>query len=157
MATNRSSGRPAAFSKTPTWLKAHFEIGEDLGILDFQRGVKVSGARFLYYVGAGARLERAVYNFMLDEHRREGYTELLTPYMVTNESMYATGQFPKFVDDAYEVGKNQSMTMIPTAEVALVNWRRDEVLDESELPYISLPCRRHFVRKPGLPGKIRVV
>ncbi|AVI93688.1 serine--tRNA ligase [Oenococcus oeni] len=146
-------GRPAAFSKTPTWLKAHFEIGEDLGILDFQRGAKVSGARFLYYVGAGARLERAVYNFMLDEHRREGYTELLTPYMVTNESMYATGQFPKFVDDAYEVGKNQSMTMIPTAEVALVNWRRDEVLDESELPLYITALSPAFRQEAGAAGK----
>ncbi|MDN6900340.1 serine--tRNA ligase [Oenococcus sicerae] len=147
------NGRPAAFSKTASWLKAHYEVGEDLGILDFERGAKVSGARFLYYVGAGARLERAVYNFMLDEHRREGYTELLTPYMVTNESMYATGQFPKFIDDAYEVGKDQSMTMIPTAEVALVNWRRDEILDESELPLYITALSPAFRQEAGAAGK----
>lgn len=147
------NGRPAAFSKTASWLKAHYEVGEDLGILDFERGAKVSGARFLYYVGAGARLERAVYNFMLDEHRREGYTELLTPYMVTNESMYATGQFPKFIDDAYEVGKDQSMTMIPTAEVALVNWRRDEILDESELPLCITALSPAFRQEAGAAGK----
>ncbi|MFT8470149.1 MAG: serine--tRNA ligase [Oenococcus sp.] len=147
------SGRPAAFSKTPDWLKPHYDIGEDLGILDFERGAKVSGARFLYYVGAGARLERAIYNFMLDEHRREGYTELLTPYMVTNESMYATGQFPKFVDDAYEVGKDQAMTMIPTAEVALVNWRRDEIMDESELPLYITALSPAFRQEAGAAGK----
>lgn len=146
-------GRPAAFSKTPDWMQSHDQLGEKLGILDFQRGAKVSGARFLYYVGAGARLERAVYNFMLDEHRREGYTELLTPYMVTNESMYATGQFPKFIDDAYEVGKDQSMTLIPTAEVSLVNWRRDEVIDQSELPLYVTALSPAFRQEAGAAGK----
>ncbi len=71
--------------------KAHFEIGEDLGILDFERAAKVSGARFVYYIGAGARLERAVYNFFLDEHYKEGYTEMITPYLVNDDSMYGTG------------------------------------------------------------------
>ena len=85
--------------------------------MDFERGAKVSGARFVYYVGQGARLERAVYNFMLDEHQKEGYKEMITPYLVKNEAMYGTGQYPKFMDDAYRVGTNDDMTLIPTAEV----------------------------------------
>lgn len=146
-------GRPKAFEKAPEWLKPHYEIGEELGILDFERGAKVSGARFLYYVGAGARLERAVYNFMLDEHQKEGYIEILPPYLVTYESMYATGQYPKFEEDAYAVGKNNEMTLIPTAEVPLVNWRRDEVIPTEELPLSVTALSPAFRQEAGAAGK----
>ncbi|MDR2661272.1 MAG: serine--tRNA ligase [Lactobacillaceae bacterium] len=147
------NGRPQAFQEKPEWLKAHYEIGEDLGILDFERGAKVSGARFLYYVGAGARLERAVYNFMLDEHQKEGYTEILTPYLVTHESMYATGQYPKFEDDAYQTKGEPSLSLIPTAEVALVNWRRDEVIPEEQLPLKVTALSPAFRQEAGAAGK----
>ena len=89
----RKVGTPRTFDFEP---KAHWEIGEKLDILDFERGAKVAGSRFLYYKGWGARLERALYNFMLDEHAADGYTEIIPPYVVNDESMYGTGQFPKF-------------------------------------------------------------
>ncbi|MDR0899917.1 MAG: serine--tRNA ligase [Lactobacillaceae bacterium] len=144
--------RPHAFEKKPEWLKAHYEIGEELGILDFERGAKVSGARFLYYVGAGARLERAVYNFMLDEHQKEGYTEILPPYLVTYDSMFATGQYPKFEEDAYQT-KGDNLSLIPTAEVALVNWRRDEVIPDNELPISVTALSPAFRQEAGSAGK----
>lgn len=146
------NGRPKVKTTKPAWLKAHYEIGEDLGILDFERGAKVSGARFLYYVGAGARLERAVYNFMLDEHKKEGYTEILPPYLVTYQSMYATGQYPKFEDDAYQT-KEDNLSLIPTAEVALVNWRRDEVIPDVELPLSITALTPAFRQEAGAAGK----
>lgn len=120
----RKVGTPREFDFEP---KAHWDIGEDLGILDFERGAKVSGARFVYYKGLGARLERAVYNFMLDEHAKEGYTEMLPPYIVNAQTMYGTGQFPKFKEDVYQVN-GEDMTLIPTAEVPLTNYYRDEVI-----------------------------
>lgn len=133
--------------------KAHFEIGEDLGILDFERGAKVSGARFVYYVGQGARLERAVYNFMLDEHQKEGYKEMITPYIVKNEAMYGTGQYPKFMDDAYRVGTNDDMTLIPTAEVPLTNYFREEVIDDNKLPYSVTALSPAFRQEAGSAGR----
>ena len=83
--------------------QAHWDLGEKLGILDWERGAKVTGSRFLFYKGLGARLERALYNFMLDEHAKEGYTEMITPYMVNHDSMYGTGQYPKFKEDTFEL------------------------------------------------------
>lgn len=133
--------------------KAHFEIGEDLGILDFERGAKVSGARFVYYVGQGARLERAVYNFMLDEHEKEGYIEMLPPYLVKDLAMYGTGQYPKFQDDAYRVGTNEAMTLIPTAEVPLTNYYRDEVIDAEKLPISVTALTPAFREEAGSAGR----
>ncbi len=133
--------------------KAHYEIGEDLGILDWERAAKVSGARFVYYVGQGARLERAVYNFMLDEHQKEGYKEMITPYMVKYEAMYGTGQYPKFEEDAYRVGNGENMTLIPTAEVPLTNYFREEVIDAERLPYAVTALSPSFREEAGSAGR----
>lgn len=146
----RQWGEIPTFDFTP---KAHFEIGEELGILDFERGAKVSGARFVYYVGQGARLERAVYNFMLDEHQKEGYKEMITPYLVKDEAMYGTGQYPKFMDDAYRVGTNDEMTLIPTAEVPLTNYFREEVIDAEKLPYSVTALSPAFRQEAGSAGR----
>lgn len=133
--------------------KAHYEIGEDLGILDWERGTKVAGARFVYYVGQGARLERAVYNFMLDEHQKEGYKEMITPYMVKDAAMFGTGQYPKFMEDAYRVGTNEDMTLIPTAEVPLTNYFREEVIDADKLPYSVTAVSPSFRQEAGSAGR----
>lgn len=133
--------------------KAHYEIGEDLGILDWERGAKVAGARFVYYVGQGARLERAVYNFMLDEHQKEGYKEMMTPYMVKDAAMFGTGQYPKFMEDAYRVGTNEDMTLIPTAEVPLTNYFREEVIDADKLPYSVTAVSPSFRQEAGSAGR----
>ena len=120
--------------------KAHWELGTDLDILDWDRGAKVSGARFVYYKGAGALLERAVFNFFLDENTKEGYTEVIPPYLVNDESMQGTGQFPKFREDVYTIVDNDDpdkpldLTLIPTAEVPLVNYFRDEIIHADKLP-----------------------
>ncbi|AEJ23445.1 serine--tRNA ligase [Weissella koreensis] len=143
-------GEVRQFDFTP---KAHYEIGEDLGILDWERGAKVSGARFVYYVGQGARLERAIYNFMLDEHQKEGYTEMITPYMVKDDAMYGTGQYPKFKDDAYRVGTNSDMTLIPTAEVPLTNYYREEVIDADKLPISVTALSPSFRQEAGSAGR----
>ncbi len=142
----------------------HWEIGERLGILDFERAAKISGSRFVVHFGQGARLERALANFMLDLHTREhGYTEVLPPYMVNSKSLFGTGQLPKFAEDlfhcddkgAFETGKFQDSDhwLIPTAEVPVTNLFRDETLDESQLT-ISLcaytPC---FRSEAGSYGK----
>ena len=145
----RRIGTPRHFDFTP---KAHWDIGEDLGILDFERGAKVSGSRFLYYVGDGAKLERAVYNFFLDQHEAEGYTEVLPPYMVTDESMYGTGQFPKFKEDAFRI-TTQDLTLIPTAEVPLVNYYRDEVIPAEKLPVYFTALSPAFREEAGSAGR----
>ncbi|MBS9336754.1 serine--tRNA ligase [Fructobacillus papyrifericola] len=145
-------GRPEALTEAPAWLKPHFEIGEDLGILDFERGAKVSGARFLYYVGDGARLERAVYNFMLDEHRKEGYTEMITPIVVNDSAMYGTGQYPKFKDDAYRV-QDLDQTYIPTAEVPLTNYYSGETLPAEDLPISFTALSPSFRKEAGAAGR----
>lgn len=134
--------------------KAHWQVGEDLGILDFENAAKVSGSRFVYYRGAGARLERAVYNFMLDEHRKEGYTEVLPPYLVNDESMFGTGQFPKFVGDSYTVtNEGIDLTLIPTAEVPLVNYYRDSIVDEAKLPIYVTALSPAFRSEAGSAGR----
>ena len=127
----RRVGQTPTFNFEP---KAHWDLGEDLGILDWERGGKVTGSRFLFYKGAGARLERALYNFMLDEHGKEGYTEMITPYMVNQESMYGTGQYPKFKEDTFELKDDRGFVLIPTAEVPLTNYYRGEIKDGAELP-----------------------
>jgi seryl-tRNA synthetase len=135
--------------------KPHWELGEHLGILDLERAAKLSGARFAVYWALGARLERALANFMLDLHTREhGYTEVLPPYLVNSESMYGTGQLPKFAQDLFKVPHGEKdLWLIPTAEVPVTNLYRDEVLDGARLP-ISLtaytPC---FRSEAGSYGK----
>src|SRR5436190_1264961 len=127
--------------------RPHWELGEQLGVLDLERAAKLSGARFAVYWDLGARLERALANFMLDVHTREhGYTEVLPPYLVNSESMYGTGQLPKFASDSFRVPHgDKELWLIPTAEVPVTNLYRDEVLDAARLP-ISLtaytPCFR---------------
>jgi len=148
----RRWGRPPIFDFTP---KAHWELGEHLGILDLERAAKLSGARFAVYWDAGARLERALANLMLDVHTREhGYTEVLPPYLVNSQSMYSTGQLPKFASDLFRVPHgDKELWLVPTAEVPVTNLYRDEVLDGARLP-ISLtaytPC---FRREAGSYGK----
>lgn len=133
--------------------KPHYEIGENLGILDFQRGAKVAQSRFVYYIGAAARLERALYNFMLDTHIAEnGYQELITPYIVNDASMYATGQFPKFKEDVYEL-EEENLTLIPTAEVPLTNFYRDEILEETDLPRYFTALSPSFRSEAGSAGR----
>ncbi|MGR3741253.1 serine--tRNA ligase [Companilactobacillus sp. DQM5] len=134
--------------------KAHFEIGEELGILDFERAAKVSGSRFVYYVGLGARLERAVYSFMLDQHAQEGYKEMITPYLVNNDSMFGTSQFPKFTEDVYTVlNEEDPLTLIPTAEVPLTNFYRGEILDEDQLPQKFTALSPSFRSEAGSAGR----
>ena len=135
--------------------KPHWELGEQMGILDLETAAKISGARFAVYWDLGARLERALANFMLDLHTREhGYTEVLPPYLVNSESMYGTGQLPKFAEDSFRVPHGEKdLWLIPTAEVPVTNLYRDEVLDSGRLP-ISLtaytPC---FRSEAGSYGK----
>ncbi|MHA3065306.1 serine--tRNA ligase [Lacticaseibacillus saniviri] len=131
--------------------KDHWDIGEDLGILDFNRAAKVAGARFVYDVGDGARLERAIYNFMLDMHREQGYTEIIPPYLVNAQTMYGTGQFPKFKEDVFTV-EDEGLTLIPTAEVPLTNFYANEILNEADLPiYVTAmsPCFRSEAGSAG--------
>jgi seryl-tRNA synthetase len=146
----RRWGTPPKFDFTP---KPHWELGEGLGILDLSRAAKLSGARFAVYWDLGAKLERTIANFMLDLHTREhGYTEVLPPYMVNSDSMYGTGQLPKFAGDLFKC-QDHDLWLIPTAEVPLTNLYRDEILDGAKLP-ISItgytPC---FRSEAGSYGK----
>ncbi|MBI0109544.1 serine--tRNA ligase [Lactobacillus sp. W8093] len=139
--------------------KAHWELGTDLDILDWDRGAKVSGARFVYYKGAGALLERAVFNFFLDENTKEGYTEVIPPYLVNDESMQGTGQFPKFREDVYTIVDNDDpdkpldLTLIPTAEVPLVNYFRDEIIHADKLPINVTALSPAFRSEAGSAGR----
>jgi seryl-tRNA synthetase len=146
----REWGQKPRFDFTP---KPHWDIGESLNILDFARGAKITGARFTLYRGAGARLERALMNFMLDLHTSEHrYTEVLTPFMVNKESMTGTGQLPKFAEDLFKIDK-LDYYLIPTAEVPVTNIHRDEILNEKDLPayYVAYsPC---FRSEAGSYGK----
>jgi len=148
----RRWGAPPKFDFAP---KPHWELGAELGVLDMERAVKLTGARFAVYWDLGAKLERALANFMLDLHTREhGYTEVLPPYLVNSESMYGTGQLPKFAADLFRVPHGEKdLWLIPTAEVPVTNLYRDETLDQARLP-ISLtaytPC---FRSEAGSYGK----
>jgi seryl-tRNA synthetase len=135
--------------------KPHWELGEQLGVLDLERAAKLSGARFAVYWGLGARLERALANFMLDLHTREhGYTEVLPPYMVNSESMYGTGQLPKFAQDSFRVPHGEKdLWLIPTAEVPVTNLYRDEVLDAAKLPICLTAYTACFRSEAGSYGK----
>lgn len=141
-------------TKLPFKPKEHWEIGEDLGILNFERAAKVSGSRFVYYVGDGALLERAVYNFFLDQNSAAGYREMITPYMVNADSMYGTGQFPKFLETkaGYQV-EGDDLTLIPTAEVPLVNYYRNEVIPEEKLPISMTALSPAFRSEAGSAGR----
>ncbi|MGO2082701.1 serine--tRNA ligase [Vagococcus sp.] len=133
--------------------KPHWEVAENLGILDFERGAKVTGSRFVFYKGLGARLERAIYNFMLDTHVTEhGYTEMIPPYMVNDQSMFGTGQFPKFKEDVFQI-KEENYTLIPTAEVPLTNYYRDEILTEDMLPVYFTALSPSFRSEAGSAGR----
>ena len=138
----KSWGTPAQFDFEP---KSHWDLGPELGILDFERAAKITGARFAVYYGLGAKLERALINFMLDLHTREhGYTEVLPPFMVNSASLFGTGQLPKFADDLFKIEKFD-FWLIPTAEVPVTNLYRDETLDGDALPVrlcAYTPCFR---------------
>jgi seryl-tRNA synthetase len=135
--------------------KPHWELGEQLGILDLERAVKVTGARFAVYWEMGAKLERALANFMLDVHTKEhGYTEVLPPYLVNSASMYGTGQLPKFAADLFRVPHgDKDLWLIPTAEVPVTNLYRDEVLDQAKLPICLTAYTPCFRSEAGSYGK----
>lgn len=143
-------GEPPTFSFEP---KPHWDLAEYLDIIDFDRAAKITGARFALYKGMGARLERALINFMLDLHTTEqGYLEVLPPFMVNKTSMTATGQLPKFEDELFKV-ENGTFFLIPTAEVPVTNIHRDEVLTEETLPLLYTAFTPCFRREAGSYGK----
>lgn len=145
----RTWGEKPSFLFTP---RQHFDIGEKLGMLDFERAVKVSGPRFAFSKGALARLERALVAFMIDEHTRQGYLELLPPYLVSRSAMMGTGQLPKFEADAFKTAGERELFLIPTAEVPVTNYHADEII-EAPLPvkYVAFsPC---FRAEAGSAGK----
>ena len=133
-------------------VKAHWDLGESLGILDFERAAKESGARFTIYKGIGARLERALINFMLDMHGSAGYTEMMTPYIVTRETLTNTGQLPKFAEDMYKV-EGENYFLIPTAEVTLTNYHANEILTAEELPKYYTAFTACFRAEAGSAGR----
>src|SRR5437879_4358840 len=146
----RRWGAPPKFEFVP---KPHWEIGEQLGILDFARAAKISGARFAVYWDMGAKLERAIANFMLDQHTREnGYTEVLPPYLVNSASLYGTGQLPKFRSDLFKC-EESDLWLIPTAEVPVTSLYRDETLDGARLPISLTAYTPSFRSEAGSYGK----
>jgi seryl-tRNA synthetase len=146
----RRSGQPPQFSFEP---KAHWDLGPELGILDFERAAKITGARFAVYWDLGARLERALANFMLDVHtRHHGYTEVLPPYAVNSASLYGTGQLPKFAADLFKL-ENTDFWLAPTAEVPVTNLFRDETLDAESLPVSLVAYTPCFRSEAGSYGK----
>ena len=146
----RTWGEKPVFDFVP---KPHWEIGESLNILDFARGAKITGARFTLYRGLGARLERAIINFMLDLHTStHGYTEVLTPFMVNKESMTGTGQLPKFAEDLFKI-EGLDYYLIPTAEVPVTNIHQEEILDEKALPIYYVAYSPCFRAEAGSYGK----
>lgn len=146
----RKWGEPRKFAFEP---QAHWDIGEALDILDFERGSKVTGARFTFYKGLGARLERALINFMLDLHTgQHGYTEIFPPFMVHRDSMVGTGQLPKFEEDAFRV-QNTEYFLIPTAEVPVTNLYRGEILEGAKLPVYHCAYSACFRAEAGAHGR----
>jgi seryl-tRNA synthetase len=161
--TVKTWGEKRAFDFEP---RPHWELGESLGILDFERAAKISGARFVVYMGAGARLERALISFMLDLHTaKHGYTEVLPPFMVNSKSLYGTGNLPKFAEDLFRCSdadaeaaargefKDNDHWLIPTAEVPVTNLYRDEILDEARLPIRLTAYTPCFRAEAGAAGK----
>lgn len=145
----RRWGDPTSFDYEP---KAHWDIGADLGILDPETAAKVTGARFHFYKGLGARLERAVINFYLNTHTEHGYTEVFPPFMVNRASMTGTGQLPKFEEDAFKL-QNVDYFLIPTAEVPVTNMHRDEILDGQALPLKYCAYSACFRAEAGSAGR----
>ncbi len=145
----RKWGEPRSFDFEA---KAHWDIGTDLNILDFERGAKVAGTRFTVYRGLGARLERAVIQYFLNTHTENGYTEIFPPYMVNRASMTGTGQLPKFEEDAFKV-ENNGYFLIPTAEVPVTNLHRDEILDGASLPIKYCAYSACFRAEAGSAGR----
>ena len=146
----RTWGEPPRIPFTP---KQHFDIGEKLGLLDFERAAKVSGARFAFLKGALAKLERALVSFMADEHQARGYTEILPPYLVNRGAMFGTGQLPKFEEDLFKTAGEHELFLIPTAEVPVTNYHQDEILEGAQLPlkyFAFSPC---FRAEAGSAGK----
>jgi len=143
-------GQPRKFDKAPL---AHWDIGEKLGILDFERGGKVSGARFTFYKGLGSRLERSLISFMIDLHTLEhGYTEFFPPFIVNRESMIGTGQLPKFAEDMFKL-EGYEYYLIPTAEVPITNYHRGEILDGKDLPLYYTAYSACFRAEAGAAGR----
>jgi seryl-tRNA synthetase len=148
--TVRTWGKKPEFGFRP---KPHYDIGVDLNILDFERGVKLSGTRFYVYRDLAAKLERAIINYMLDLHTGEhGYTETFGPFIVNDESMIGTGQYPKFKDEYYRIERD-GLSLIPTAEVTLTNLYRNEILDRENLPIYVTMQSACFRREAGSAGK----
>ena len=145
----RRYGKPTEFSFEP---KAHWDIGEALGILDFANAGKITGARFTVYRGLGARLERAIISYFLDCHTMNGYTEILPPYMVNRASMTGTGQLPKFEEDAFKVAGTDYF-LIPTAEVPVTNLHRGDILDGNDLPIKYCAYSACFRSEAGSAGR----
>lgn len=146
----RKWGEVKAFDFEP---KPHWDLGTDLKILDFERGAKVARSRFLFYKGLGARLERALYNFMLDLHTSEhGYEEVIPPYLANDDALYGTGQFPKFKEDVFQI-QGHPLTLIPTAEVPLTNYYQNEILEESDLPKYFTALSPSFRSEAGSAGR----
>ncbi len=146
----RTWGEKPGFDFTP---KPHYDLGVDLDILDFERGVKIAGTRFYVYKGLAAKLERAIINFMLDLHTTEhGYREIFGPYIVNDDSMIGTGQFPKFKDEYYRIERD-GLSLIPTAEVTLTNLYRDEILEKEDLPLYVTMQSACFRREAGSAGR----
>lgn len=145
----RRWGEPTKFPYEP---KAHWDIGESLGILDFATAGKVTGTRFTFYRGLGARLERALINFMLDTHIANGYTEIIPPYMANSKSMQGTGQLPKFAEDMFKVDKTDYY-LIPTAEVPVTNIHREEILEGVQFPIKYCAYSACFRAEAGSAGR----
>ncbi len=146
----RRYGTPPEFAFQP---QAHWDLGPQLGILDFERAAKVTGSRFAFYVGWGAKLERALTSFMLDIHtRHHGYTEMLAPFVVNSTSLYGTGNLPKFGEDLFKL-ENSDYYLIPTAEVPVTNYFRDETLDSAQLPISFCAATSCFRSEAGSYGR----
>lgn len=145
----RKWGLPTEFPYEP---KAHWDIGEDLGILDFATAAKVTGARFTFYKDLGARLERAIINYYLNTHTENGYMEIFPPFMAHRRSMTGTGQLPKFEEDAFKVA-NTDYFLIPTAEVPVTNMHREQILDGEELPICYTAYSACFRAEAGSAGR----
>ena len=145
----RRWGQPRSFSFEP---KPHWDIGRDLGILDPESAAKVTGARFHFYRGLGARLERAVINFYLNTHTSRGYTEVFPPFMVNKDSMFGTGQLPKFAEDMFKL-EGLDYYLIPTAEVPVTNYHRESIVDGSALPFKYCAYSACFRAEAGSAGR----
>ncbi len=146
----RSFGQKSSHAFSP---KTHLELAQSLGLIDFERAAKIAGSHFPLFTGRGARLERALINWMLDVHTKEhGYTEIFPPFLVNRASMFGTGQLPKFEEDMYRL-RDDDLFLVPTAEVPLTNLHRDEILDEAKLPIRYTGYTACFRREAGAYGK----